>query len=219
MVLRLKIVYDNEAEPGFEKGWGFSCLVELEDEKILLDTGWDGNVLLGNLKKFNVQPEEIDRVVLSHAHWDHIGGLPHIRRRDLRIYAPYSFSKHLRSELAARYELHEVKGAQKIREGVWTTGELGKEIKEQSLVLKTSQGLVIIAGCSHPGVRKIISVASKFGKVWGYVGGMHDFKDFKVLDGLGIVAPSHCTVRKRRISKLFPNVCLDVKAGSEIKIG
>lgn len=218
--MRLRIIYDNDAKLGFEKGWGFSCLVELEDENILLDTGWDGNVLLSNLKKFNVRPEDIDRVVLSHAHWDHFGGLTHIKRRkNLKIYVPYSFSKRLREELAARYKLHEVKGARKIREGVWTTGELGKKIKEQSLVLKTDKGLVVVAGCSHPGVRKIISTTSKFGSMWGYVGGMHDFKDYNVLDELGLVAPTHCTARKKEISKLYPDIYLDAKAGSEIKIG
>ncbi|MDI6883751.1 MAG: MBL fold metallo-hydrolase [Hadesarchaea archaeon] len=216
--MKLKIVYDNEAKPGFEKGWGFSCLVELEDEKILFDTGWDGNVLLSNMKKFGVQPEEIKRVVVSHAHWDHLGGLPHIRRRDLQVYAPQSFSKRLRGELASRFDLHEVKDPQKIREGVWTTGELGKGIKEQSLVLETSKGLVVIAGCSHPGVRNIFSVASKFGKIWGIVGGMHGFKDYEVLKDLSLIAPSHCTVNKRKIAELFPDAYVEGKAGLEIAL-
>lgn len=45
--MKLKILYDNEAKPGFEKSWGFSCLVELKDEKLLFDTGWDGIVTKG----------------------------------------------------------------------------------------------------------------------------------------------------------------------------
>jgi 7,8-dihydropterin-6-yl-methyl-4-(beta-D-ribofuranosyl)aminobenzene 5'-phosphate synthase len=216
--MKLKIVHDNEARPGFEKGWGFSCLIELEDEKILFDTGWDGNVLLSNLEKLGVRPEEIKRVVISHAHWDHLGGLPHIRRQDLQVYVPQSFSKRLRDELASRFDLHEVKGAQQIREGVWTTGELEKEIREQSLVLKTSKGLVVVVGCSHPGVRKIFSVASKFGKIWGIVGGMHGFEDYEVLKDLGLIVPSHCTVNKRKIAELFPEAYVEGKAGLEIVI-
>lgn len=216
--MELKIVYDNEASPGFEKGWGFSCLIELGDERILFDTGWDGNVLLSNMKKFGVRPEGIKRVVISHAHWDHLGGLPHIRRRDMQVYVPQSFSRRLREELASRFELHEVKGPQEIREGVWTTGELGREIKEQSLVVKTGKGLVVVVGCSHPGVRNIFSAASKFGGIFGVVGGMHSFKDYEVLEGLGLMVPSHCTVNKKKIAELFPEVYVDGKAGLEIAL-
>jgi len=216
--MNLKILYDNEAEPGFEKGWGFSCLVELEDESILFDTGWDGKVLLSNMKKFGVRPEGIKRVVLSHAHWDHIGGLPRIRRREMQVYVPQSFSKRLRGELAARFDLREVKGPQKIREGVWTTGELGKGIKEQSLAVKTEKGLVVIVGCSHPGVRSIFSAASKFGKIWGVVGGMHGFKDYEILEGLGLIVPTHCTVNKKKIAELFPESHIEGKAGLEIPL-
>jgi len=217
--MKLKITYDNEAKPGFEKSWGFSCLIELEDEKILFDTGWDGNVLLSNLEKLGVRPEEIKRVVISHAHWDHLGGLPHIRRPDMQVYVPQSFSKRLRGELASRFDLHEVKDAQQIREGVWTTGELGKGIKEQALVLKASKGLVIIVGCSHPGVRKIFSATSKFGKIRGVVGGMHGFKDYALLEGLDLIVPTHCTVNKRKIAELFPEAYVEGKAGLEITLG
>jgi 7,8-dihydropterin-6-yl-methyl-4-(beta-D-ribofuranosyl)aminobenzene 5'-phosphate synthase len=216
--MKLNILYDNEAKPGFEKGWGFSCLVELEDDKILFDTGWDGNVLLSNMRKFGVRPEEIKRVVLSHAHWDHIGGLPHVRRQEMHVYVPHSFSKRLRNELASRFNLHEVKDAQKIRDGVWTTGELGKGIKEQSLVVETIKGLVVIVGCSHPGVRNIFSAASKFGKIWGVVGGMHGFKDYEVLEGLDLIVPSHCTVNKKKIAELFPEIYVEGKAGLEITL-
>jgi len=216
--MNLKIAYDNEAKPGFEKGWGFSCLIELEDEKILFDTGWDGNVLLSNLEKLGVRPEEIKRVVISHAHWDHLGGLPHIRRQDLQVYVPQSFSKRLRDELASRFDLHEVKGTQQIREGVWTTGELGKEIKEQSLVLKTRKGLVVVVGCAHPGLRKIFTIASRFGKITGVVGGMHGFRNYALLKGLSLIMPSHCTANKGKIAELFPEACVEGRAGLKITL-
>lgn len=216
--MKLKIVYDNEAKPGFEKGWGFSCLIELEDEKILFDTGWDGNVLLSNMRKFGIEPEEIKRIVISHAHWDHLGGLPHVRRQGVEVYVPHSFSKRLRDELASRFDLHEVKGAQKIREGVWTTGELKDGVEEQSLVLKTRKGLVVLVGCSHPGVQKIFSAASKFGKIWGVVGGMHGFDDYELLKGLDLIVAAHCTVNKKKIEELFSDAYVEGKAGLKITL-
>jgi 7,8-dihydropterin-6-yl-methyl-4-(beta-D-ribofuranosyl)aminobenzene 5'-phosphate synthase len=44
----------------------------------------------------------------------------------------------------------EADAAQEIFTGVYTTGELGTWIKEQSLILTTGKGLVIITGCAHP---------------------------------------------------------------------
>ena len=39
---------------------------------------------------------------------------------------------------------------------VHTTGTLGSAIKEQSLILETKKGLVVITGCAHPGIVNII---------------------------------------------------------------
>ena len=216
--MRLIIVYDNEALSGFERGWGFACLLELRGERILFDAGWDGPRLLRNLRRVGVKASDIASVVLSHAHWDHIGGLPSLQRKDLRVYAPKSFSKRLRGEFAQYYTLQEVSGPQKIVRGVWTTGELGKEIKEQSLVVKTKRGHLVIVGCSHPGVRRILTAAKKFGKVWGILGGLHGFDDYEVLRGLEMVAPSHCTVHKKEIASIFPEKFTLVRAGTEITI-
>jgi len=216
--MKLKIVYDNEAKLGFKEGWGFSCIIEMENEKILFDTGWDGNILLSNMEKFGVRPAEIKRAIISHDHWDHAGGLTHIAKKDIQLYVPRSFSRRFKSELSSRFELHEVESAQQICKGVWTTGELGKEIKEQSAVLETKQGLIVIVGCSHPGVRNILSSAARFGKVVGIIGGMHDFDDYDALKGLKLIGPSHCTVNKRKIMEMFPEASIEVKAGVEITI-
>ncbi|MEM2978707.1 MAG: MBL fold metallo-hydrolase [Candidatus Hadarchaeales archaeon] len=215
--MRVWIAYDSVAKPGFEKGWGFSCLVGLEGERILFDTGWDGNLLLANLKKLGVRSEGIKRVVISHAHWDHLGGLPQLGR-DMELYVPQSFSERLKEELAARFDLHEVRGPQRVCEGVWTTGELGREVGEQSLVVRTKKGLVVVVGCSHPGVRRILAKASEFGRVWGLVGGMHGFRDYGALANLGLIVPSHCTVHKKEILERFTGVSVEGKAGLEIHL-
>ncbi len=217
--LDLKIVYDNEAMPGFESGWGFSSLVELEDEKILFDTGWDGKVLLSNLEEFNIKPGDIDKVVLSHAHWDHIGGLTHILRSDMSVFIPQSFSEHLKDDLKTRANLHEIEELQEITERAWTTGELENKIEEQSLALELKEGLLVIAGCSHPGVSKIISAASKIDDIYGIVGGLHDFEDYKVLEGLDFIAATHCTENKKEIREIYPESFADLSAGSEVKLG
>ena len=71
--MELKILYDNEAMEGFRSGFGFSCFVE--EKKILFDTGGDMGTLLFNMRKFMINPREIDKIVLSHEHEDHTGGI------------------------------------------------------------------------------------------------------------------------------------------------
>jgi 7,8-dihydropterin-6-yl-methyl-4-(beta-D-ribofuranosyl)aminobenzene 5'-phosphate synthase len=73
--LKLTIVYDNEAEEGLISGWGFSCYIKTEEENILFDTGGDGRALLHNLRMLDISSQEITKVILSHEHGDHTGGL------------------------------------------------------------------------------------------------------------------------------------------------
>lgn len=53
---------------------GLSLLIDWEGERILFDTGM-GRTLIPNLTRFAVDPGSIRRVILSHGHNDHTGGL------------------------------------------------------------------------------------------------------------------------------------------------
>jgi len=67
----LIIVYDNNPfDHSLRTAWGFSCLIRLPDKTILFDTGGDGSTLLHNMKQLQINPEEIDAIVLSHIHGD-----------------------------------------------------------------------------------------------------------------------------------------------------
>jgi 7,8-dihydropterin-6-yl-methyl-4-(beta-D-ribofuranosyl)aminobenzene 5'-phosphate synthase len=90
-------------------------------------------------------------------------------------------------------------------EGAYSTGLLGSDPAEQSLILDTPEGLMIMTGCAHPGVVNIVEAAMvQRGKpVRLLVGGFHLHRQAEVgirttierLKGLGVaqVAPSHCT--------------------------
>ncbi len=84
------------------------------------------------MKKLNINPKDIIRLVLSHQHWDHIGGLPEILQAnpELKVYVPASFSKNLKTEIEKRANLIEIKESVEISKGVRSTGELGDNIKE-----------------------------------------------------------------------------------------
>jgi len=56
-------------------GWGSWALIQTPDKKnILFDTGGPAvrGFVLNNLAKHDLKPEDIDAVVISHLHWDHI---------------------------------------------------------------------------------------------------------------------------------------------------
>lgn len=53
---------------------GLSILIEIEGKNILFDTGKSGD-FIGNARKLNIDLTKIDYIVLSHAHYDHTGGI------------------------------------------------------------------------------------------------------------------------------------------------
>ena len=127
-------------------------MVETGKRKIMFDTCWDGNVLLHNMEKLGVTKEDIDTIVISHDHWDHLGGLTHILHPDVTVYVPNSFSRELMHEIEQRAGKVEATGPKEIAPDVFTTGEIGGKIKEQALLLKINQGIVVVTGCAHPGL-------------------------------------------------------------------
>ena len=213
--MKITIVYDNcVSKPGLEAGWGFSSLIEVENAPpLLFDTGADGATLLHNMKELGINPRHIGIIVISHAHGDHTGGLWDILEvnREAEIYVPASAG----ARIPGRKVIAVTESIQ-ISEKIFLTGEL-KGI-EQSLGLRTGKGIVVVAGCSHPGVSEIIDTASEFGKVYGIVGGLHGFRDFNRLRGLSLICPCHCTQYKSEIRRLFPEQCVACGAGLELEL-
>jgi 7,8-dihydropterin-6-yl-methyl-4-(beta-D-ribofuranosyl)aminobenzene 5'-phosphate synthase len=175
--MKVTIVYDNEVmKKELGAGWGFSALIE--DKKtppILFDTGADSSTLLHNMKELDIDPKNIGIIVISHAHGDHTGGLSEILKvnKTAELYIPSSFGR----VFPGRKVTIVGKDSIQICQDVFSTGEL--EGVEQSLALKTDKGIFVVTGCVHPAMRDILGAASKFGKVYGIVGGFHGFHDFK----------------------------------------
>jgi len=103
-----------------------------------------------------------------------------------------------------------------IHQGFFSTGEL--EGIEQSLVIKGENGLIVIAGCSHPGVGNILKAAGQFGKVKSLVGGLHGFSEFDLIKDLDLICPVHCTQFKEKIKELYPEKYISGGAGKIISI-
>ncbi len=81
MALRLTTLSENTAaKPGFMAEWGLSILVETEHHKILFDTGAE-DAAVRNADKLGIDLSTIDKIVLSHGHGDHTGGLREVLKR------------------------------------------------------------------------------------------------------------------------------------------
>ena len=215
--MKLTIVYDNDVykkDIGLKSDWGFSCLIGTADEAILFDTGARGNILLSNMGKLGIDPRMISKIVISHEHWDHSGGLQALVPLvgDVELYRLGKKSPSENMQLVSAEE------PQEITEGMYTTGRLKGPVDEQSLVLKGKKGRYVLVGCSHPGVEKIIDAAKQYGNIVGLVGGLHGFNNFSVLEELDLVCPCHCTVHKRKIRELFPETSVDCGVGRLIEI-
>ncbi len=52
-------------------------------ELILIDTGagWSVDKIIGNIKKLGLDPKNLSKIILTHCHIDHIGGVPEIKKR------------------------------------------------------------------------------------------------------------------------------------------
>ena len=211
--MKITIIYDNETyEKDLIADWGFSCLVEVKDTpRILFDTGTNGSILLSNMKRLGIDPKSIDEVFISHAHFDHTGGLSDFLKmnKKAKIYAPSSFR-------VSGKEVISISEPTKIHENVYSTGEL--DGIEQSLAIKTKKGIVLIVGCSHPYMGHILDVASQFGKVYAIIGGMHGFSEFDLFKDLELVCPTHCTQHKAELKKLYPQKYIEGGAGRIISI-
>lgn len=158
--LTFTILYDNYVfNNELESDWGFSCLIEGLEETILFDSGTKGDILLSNMKKMGKDPADVDMVFLSHIHQDHTGGMNDFldANPDVKVFMPVSFPDDFKKMIQSKgAEVNEVSRPEEILEGVKSTGQLGTAIIEQSMIIKTERGAVVITGCAHPDILDIV---------------------------------------------------------------
>ena len=196
----VKIVYDNKALPNFKASWGFSCFIE-HNINLLFDTGGRHRILKNNMKKLGIELNRIDAIFISHSHWDHAGGLKKLKFEG-RIYVP--FSSNLKGE--------KTDGGEFLPSFI-STGEINGE---QSLIVKNKDKLIIFTGCAHNGLKNVIKIAEKYGKIHAIIGGFHDFDELELLKKYEMIMPCHCTKFKREI-ETFPNA-IKCMAGKVVEI-
>jgi 7,8-dihydropterin-6-yl-methyl-4-(beta-D-ribofuranosyl)aminobenzene 5'-phosphate synthase len=236
--LKLTILFDNYLyqEEGLKSKWGFACLVEGMEKTILFDTGSSGDILLHNISQLKVDPKAVEMVVISHKHWDHVGGLPAFLEinPNVSVYMPASVARDWEPEIKKRKaKLVAVSQPIEVCKHVSLTGEMEGPVNEQALILDTDKGLIVITGCAHPGIVEIVKNAKKIidKQIYMVFGGFHlaqksdaevkrIIEEFRQL-GVVKVGPTHCTGDKA--IKLFKDAYGDnyikIGAGKIIEIG
>ncbi|MGH9718743.1 MAG: MBL fold metallo-hydrolase [Bryobacteraceae bacterium] len=196
--LDIRVIYDNtSARPGFKEDWGYSAVVTFKGKRVLFDSGTKPDLFTQNLKRSGVEASSLDATVISHEHPDHIGGIFAI----LRATKPTMSLNFLDSFPIAVFEMADAADfsprrlvkPREIVPGVFTTGLVQGSPSEQALLIETSQGLVMMTGCSHPGIVKMIETALQQRNAKSIrllIGGFHLF-EMKEPDIVPIVAKMH----------------------------
>jgi len=237
--LTVTIIYDNRVvAEGLESAWGFACLVEGLEKTILFDTGGDGPILLRNMAELGIEPRDVDLVVLSHAHWDHTGGLADFLdvHSGVTVYLLESFPDEIGDDSRSRGAgVIKVSEPTELCGGATSTGEMVGQtgIQEQSLVLSTDSGVAVVTGCAHPGIVSTVERAKEMTDrdVLVIIGGFHLFKDSDAsvrrivsrLQELEVrwAAPCHCSGDSaiQRFADAYGHAFLPCRAGSVIPVG
>jgi len=242
---RVTILYDSFGKnPSLTMDWGFAALVEYGGKRILFDTGNNARIFEHNVKAVGVDLRNLDFVVMSHRHGDHMGGLAYLLMVNptVKIYAPKErsgvygddqpSSTWYRKDVSLPPEQRYYSGAPpeiihmgeawpganfqlidrntEIAPGTYLIALVSDkpgtlELHELSLAIRTPDGLVVVVGCSHPGVEHIMQEATAINPHINILfGGLHQIQApdpeveriATVLHNqykLERVAPGHCT--------------------------
>jgi len=246
--LRVTVLCEDESNrPELLAGHGFSALVEVGGRRILLDVG-PGRQVCGNAAALGVSLGALDGVLLSHGHYDHVGGLmrlltaagpqeivahPQVFRcrfaerlsgelRDVGFSASQADYERLGAQFALtdqpyRWgpdltttgtvpEAHDERRAGSLR--VQSNGQVTPDdfADDLSLVACLGEGIVVVTGCAHAGLRNIVDRARAVtgrSRVDAVIGGTHlcacdeasvrDTARWLSESGVKALVPCHCT--------------------------
>jgi 7,8-dihydropterin-6-yl-methyl-4-(beta-D-ribofuranosyl)aminobenzene 5'-phosphate synthase len=232
----ITILYDNRPfDPACKTDWGFSCLIEGFEKTVLFDVGEREDIFSKNVKALGVDLKAVDVVVISHFHSDHVGAIGAFldRNRRARIYVPddpgpdrFFWDKVKKAGVTASA----VPATREIFSHAFLTGTMGSDIREQSLVLDTDDGLILVTGCSHPGIVNIVERARsiKNKDIALVLGGFHlaAFPEASIRNiiarfrenGVNRVSATHCTGDKaiQMMKDAYKENFLDAGVGKKI---
>ncbi|MFA6424662.1 MAG: MBL fold metallo-hydrolase [Phycisphaerae bacterium] len=198
--MKLYILTEDTAIPGFEKEHGLSIYFEKDGKKFLFDTGQSG-MFMRNAKKLNLDLNDIDYLILSHGHYDHTDGLKFINiPKKTKIIChplcikPKYYGKKYIGFPDVKLNIDVSEGMTKLSNNVCFLGQIPGDRKrslgevadnnerkkdflldDTGIAITEDDNLIVIVGCAHSGIVNITKYAiSKFPRKKVYViGGFH----------------------------------------------
>ncbi len=175
--------------------WGFSAFIEVGGIRILFDTGHSG-IYRTNAQKLGIDLQKTDFVVLSHYHWDHVDGLQYhdFAEKKRLLLHPDLLGKLPEQQAGAyRADFHVIESRSpfEMAPGVFYLGEIPRTkgfekgsykgdpmLEDSAIAVKTSNGAVVISGCSHAGICNICDYAKEVTgqALHAVMGGFHLFE-------------------------------------------
>lgn len=184
--LTLTLLIENSARDGLIAEHGLSVLIDHRGRRFLLDAGTSG-IFAVNAERMGLDLSTVEAAFLSHGHFDHSDGLAALFAVNPKasVFArcgvtapeyhgeryigvnPYLFQHH-----GKRFDLSDA--PRQVFDGVWLIPD--RIPHEQSVVLETADGLVILNSCCHAGADTVVgSVLAHFPgqPVRTLIGGFH----------------------------------------------
>ena len=187
----LPLVDWNTASSDLRGEAGVSYLVRTDQNTILFDVGGnlqssDPSPLVANMRRLGISLADIDTIVISHNHMDHVGGQSYalaktfsldnkqIDLRGKRVFVPILMTyPGIETVLTQEPTL--------IGSGVATTGTITAKIHmgpvdEQALAIRVQgKGIVLLVGCGQQGLSNLIARSAKLFEepIYAVIGGLH----------------------------------------------
>lgn len=187
--LDLTVLVEHDRAEGFLGEAGTSYLLRTERGAVLMDVGFAAQrpAFTHNAAKLGISMADIDALLISHIHLDHIGGAAAQRQR--RVHLPASFGAgegkpcYLPDQgRADGFEVRISEGPALIEAGLATTGPLARMLfflgwcEEQAVLARLKgRGLVVVTGCGHPTLELILAMVRHLSNepIHALVGGLH----------------------------------------------
>ena len=190
--LEITVVVEQRCNEGFMGSPAVSYCLRSDLGSMLMDVGFGSEhpAFVHNVQRLGLSLKDVEAVVISHLHLDHMGGMAAQRKR--RICLPSEFAApgdgssklcHVPDVCSAEgLDISRVEGPRLLEAGIATTGPLARMLffagmmEEQALVAHLKgKGLVVLTGCGHPTIEVILRMVRQLSDAPLYAvgGGMH----------------------------------------------
>jgi len=183
---------DYQAENNLFTENGVSYYIKADNIGILYDTGLNPNrkhpsPLLKNMEALGITIDDFKYIFISHLHGDHVGGYQWAQKNTFSLSESQLDLSHVKAFTPVPMThptatLSQMKGPEVIEEGIASIGPIHnplfffRDVYEQAMAINVEgKGIVIIVGCGHQGIKKIIDrVEALFDTpIYGFIGGLH----------------------------------------------